>query len=151
MILRIFYILLLSGGVLKTSAQTGFVTISSHGVVLAKQPDRRYYRNEIKIDLHTGDIYFRKRSSGDFKLIEKVKNDSIASFFRKQGVFEKLDSLVKNDQFRAEASFKVEYTAPGIPPASITRIFEFGRPVSDNKELNALISLYYKLREKILN
>jgi hypothetical protein len=141
---------------LDPSDQTDFITISSHGIVLTKQLDKtKFYRNEIKINISTGEVYFRKKSTGNFKLIEKVKNDSVVLYFKNSIRFERLDSIVKTNQYKVEVSFKIEFidkgSYPTLPDPTVTKILEFGRPISDNKELETIISMYYKLKDKILN
>lgn len=69
--------------------------------------------------------------------------------------FDKLETTVKGNQYLVEVSFKVEFShhgaSPTLPNPTMTKILEFGRPLSENKELETLIAMYYKLKDKILN
>jgi len=155
MLRQLLLILLFGLTILKASGQTDFISISARSIGWTKQQDNRKYSNEIKIDLRSGDVYFRKNTSKNFKLIRHLKNDSTVLYFKESFTYDKLDSIVKRNRYKVEVSFKVEFIHRGeairLPDPTFTNILEFGRPLDEVKELDKLISMYYKLKSKIKN
>ncbi len=141
--------------IFNASGQTDFITISAQGIGWTKQQDNRHYSNEIKIDIKSGDVYFRKNTSKNFKLVERLKNDTTVLYFKNAVTYNKLDSLVKSNTYKVEVRLKVEFIHHGksisLPDPTFTHILEFGYPLNEEKELTKLISVYYKLRSKITN
>ena len=133
--------------IFNASGQTDFITISAQGIGWTKQQDNRHYSNEIKIDIKSGDVYFRKNTSKNFKLVERLKNDTTVLYFKNAVTYNKLDSLVKRNTYKVEVRFKVEFIHHGksisLPDPTFTHILEFGYPLNEEKELAMIRAGWY--------
>ena len=142
-ILAVFLPVVLFG---QTKTKTDFITISSS--VLGRE-----FKEKVKIDQTTGDIYSRKN-----KIISNLKNDPSVLFFKDSLSYHKLDSLVKKDGSTGfnEVRYKIEFIQTtcsfrDCPCYTHINIIEFvsHRNEQHGRELDKIIDLYYTLRAKI--
>lgn len=134
----------------KCYAQVDFITISKGPAISFKDNVGRQYFGAIKINKKTGDVYYRKNAKKKFKLVEKLKNDSLILYFKDSIQSEKLNAEVKQNNFQAIGKFKVEFIREDNF-ILFTDIVEFSylHPASNSEEIEKIIKYYHLLIEKI--